>query len=1045
MKHSLPIFCAAALSFGSLHAQSPLLLTHPNVPVEYYVTNVSPNGKWACGHIQDGYVRAFRWNLTTGEIRELSLSGDRSAAFGVSNDGKVAGMFQDSEGNANHASQGKAGYWFDGRWHHVDDLSFSQDAEGIGSMAYCISPNGKLLGGIAEVEGHMLPVSWNLETGEMTTYTCSSVGAVYGIADNGVAVGWTNRADKQNRTPLVWMTPTDTVYVDYESVGPFSTCNAVSPNGNKVLVGSGKIYDVATRTFDQAVSHANLWAFEFNRITDDGSIVGYTQNGMDDSSSAAIYTGGKLYKMTDYLASRGVNIDGYPYIYLSNGISNDLNTIHAWALSAEGTPRAFIVKLGENTVTPSPVNLTAHALTGAQAVQLNWNSPLYKGVKVSQYELYRGSEKVYAGTDSTFIDKNLSDGNYSYTVKAVYDAGTSDASDAAAVALANTVAANAPVSLQATQRGMNNVGLIWEKPAPALASYAYSPANAQVYSTGGGIYSFETGVRFSSDLLASYAEKGQVVKGVSFYPMSKIKGWKVNIYAADDLKTPLYTQDVDDSKFVYGQANYVALNTPFTAPAGKDIVVGIESNVDEDNANYAVQGFFYGVGRRGYTDLMHRVNLSTLQEDFYSLYDYALDAQGDESASFVYESTWPTALSFGAANGGSAEAQNYVVYADGQQVALTGEPQTILPSQADGEHTYGVAARYADGSESAKSEVTLNVKKDLSVVTPQNLTVSVNGKNVHTSWDAVPAADCNRSKLQYCGEDQVGSMLGSEANNWSYMVKNIYGSDMLRPYEGYQITGVRFYPLANAEFTFHIQQGNSEEKTDVEVGDNYTVGQWNEVKLDQPIAINRNSELSLVLDMWDVEIGKAPLGVDNTLCREQESDLYSLDEGETWKSLVEEASQVTGNWMIGLIVETPEGTPVEVKGYNVYSDGQLSNSELLQTTSYDYTVATNGLHKVHVRAMTDKGNGSTDPKFFNIGTTGLSDVTSELPIVVAHGTDAIRVSGGEVASLKLYTAGGAQCAAAQGNEIGIASLPAGTYVLAVQMADGKVYNQKVAL
>ena len=160
---------------------------------------------------------------------------------------------------------------------------------------------------------------------------------------------------------------------------------------------------------------------------------------------------------------------------------------------------------------------------------------------------------------------------------------------------------------------------------------------------------------------------------------------------------------------------------------------------------------------------------------------------------------------------------------------------------------------------------------------------------------------------------------------------------------------------------------------------------------------------------------------------------------------MDQTSQVTGNWMIGLVVETPEGTPVDVKGYNFYVDRQLSNSETLQTTSYDFTVPTNGLHSAYVRALTDKGNGTTDPKYFNIGTTGLNDLTSELPIQITRGTNVLNVTGGEVSSLKLFNAGGAQCAAAEGHELNVANLPAGTYVLTVQMADGKVHHQKVVL
>ena len=60
------------------------------------LTNVSSNGKWACGAQTDGLSDpiGFIWNLESNEITTLGVN---TAAYAVSDNGVVVGTFLDSE------------------------------------------------------------------------------------------------------------------------------------------------------------------------------------------------------------------------------------------------------------------------------------------------------------------------------------------------------------------------------------------------------------------------------------------------------------------------------------------------------------------------------------------------------------------------------------------------------------------------------------------------------------------------------------------------------------------------------------------------------------------------------------------------------------------------------------------------------------------------------------------------------------------------------------------------------------------------------------
>ena len=1054
MKNRLTLACAAALTCaGAMNAQNPLILQSPNVEVEYQVASLSPNGKWACGNINDGYYHGFLWNLTTGELSELSPQGDKTIALSVSNDGTVVGTFMDDDATANHATVENGGYYKDGRWHHLTTEGGALPTDDTAaSQVQAISPNGKLAAGIACVgKNQWAPVVWNLETGKSQIYaytnpmpqyagkSSASVGSILGIADNGTAVGWIY-GKNANRTPCIWLSATDTILPNLSESGPFSVAGAISPDGSKAIV-MNSVYDINSRTETPFITWDGLYSCDFYKINDNGTIVGYTQASESENAQAAVIKDGTRYTLKEYLEGLGADFSKYTDLLQAQALSNDEKTFTAMAYDTNQLPRALVIKLEANTTDPEPVGLKARALYGAKAVELTWLAPLAGDSTVTGYNIYRDGSKLNTEplTARRFTETGLADGSYTYTVKAVYESGESAASETATATLAPT-AAQSPRNLTAQQRGFNNVQLCWDTPDATLPTYGYADSTQKVYSMGGGDISFESAVRFRSTLLAAYKAEGKAVSDVYFYPMGAGATFKVNIYAADDVATPLYSQNVDSTELVFGENNRVKLTTPFTAPEGKDIIVAIEATVS-DASTSTVVGETFGKCDPGYSDLIRQRGESA-EDEFYSMYDRM---QESEDGAMMYETAFPISVAFGTADASNGSViEGYTVSEGGKALAeVSGSPtgmSVLLRGVTEGSHTYTLNAVYADGSKGAEAHASVDVAPSASVYEPQNTAVTVDGPAVQATWNSC-AADDNRSILSYSSDNCNGGVKGS------VMVKALYSGDDTRSYDGYQIKALRFYPTGDADFTFYLQE-DGKDVAEVAV-ENYTLNTWNEVALETPVTVKRNAEYGLILDCYDVATTDKAIGMDDQWARRGTSDLYSSDNGESYTSLAD-AGGNNANWMMGLVLGTADGDALPLQGYNVYIDNKKANDALLTDNKFGYDFGTEetATHKLSVWAVYGGEYGGEysgkEVSFVINPTSGIHGVTADSPLRVSRDVTCIQIEGVSVKGMTLYNAAGAVAAESGTGRLGISQLPAGAYVLRVTAADGKEYTRKLA-
>ncbi len=1021
MKNLNLLFCASLFSVGAMAQNiTPQILVGPDVLVEYQVVNISANGRWACGNVNDGEGRGFIWDIVNDEIIQVAPLGQSAPVLDVSNDGTLVGLFTTTEATENGASMEVGGYYKNGKWHYLPNCGIPNG----------ISDNGKYITGVAVVDDsyHYHSAIWTLD-GEMTLLGENHVSGGYDVNNEGTMVcGYAYHPEKNNRTPVL-MKP-DSMLLDYTNIGPFSVARAFSPDGNIVLADK-VIYNIKENKTTR-IDLGNVYAYEFYRATNAGNAVGHYSTGMYDHMHAAYIRDGKIVDLQKYLEDLGVDLTGWTLLQCT-GITEDERTFAVNAYDKNNIPHPLIIRLDANLKNPAPTSVKATHLEGTDVCRLTWKAPLANVEGVKGYNLWRNGEKIanVAATEYCYYDRKVANGNYEYALTAVYADSESEKSESATVSVADFTA-RAPRQLNAVQTGVRDVRLFWNAPLVNRPALKYGLSNGNVASFGGGTYNFEQAVRFEAADLAVYGTKQ--ITDVTFYPMTKQNRWTVNFYSAKD--TTLFASRVlDDSHFVYGVENTIQLSEPVAIPEGEDIYVGILVDVT-NYGGYSILGAIFNTCRAGYTDLLRRQG----EETFMSLYE---NAMSDPDGAYEYPITFPIGVCFGDASQLGDKVNSYKVFVDNTEVGSTDLLRYRHNDLADGEHTFSVAAVYSNGIVTEPINVSLTIAENLAAYKKiSNIALSsTDGKTLCASWET-PLND-DETNIGYSSETNSGGLAPSEDSGYSALYAASYDKDKLGLYDGYQITHVRFFPTADAEFAIVIREdGKQIVWKELERGVDYTKGMWNTIKLDEPITVKSSSEYLLILDCYDVTPGSAPIGMDNLTPFQGESDLFSDDMGETFTSVsaMDNATR-EGNWMIGLVIRSTDSKPLPVEGYNVYVDRTLINESPLTETSITHEIGA-GTHQIRVDVMYKGLDKSVQGQTLFIDlASGIEDMGANV-ITLATSETQITVVGGEVSSVKAYNVAGALVAQTVGATLDVAHLESGIYVLTA-VVDGKEVQRKI--
>lgn len=1041
----LLLFVCLFLSIGSYAQTNPLVMYGLK---DYQLISLSPNGKWACGTFSNGVssLFAFRWNLTTNEITVLSTGNEETTGFCVSDNGVVVGTFPDPEVTVNKAPVGTAGYWKDGSWHHLETIDGAYlTTPDNGGQAYCISRNGEYIGGaMYNKNKKYTPVVW--KDGKIyRNFDNGGNGVVKSVSNDGKIVGgWCDtKKSEGGRVPTLWKEGEEPKYLIDEAEGNFwRTAKNLSPNEEYMLY-DWSIYNLSTgESIDIPSIDPDPFLRDIYAMTDDKTAVGYESVGQYGSSQyAVIYKDGQIRKLEDYLEEKGVDFakDGvvmpnpeepnYYYIVSCVGISEDGKTFGVMFYDKNADIRPMIIKLDENTTTREPIALRSQQLDGIYAAKLVWELPLSNQEGVKGYNVYRDGVKINSNpvTDLHYVDANLAKGTYSYTVTAIYENVESKPSEQSILAIADK-ALQAPYNLFARQKGLNNTYLQWSVPMSNLINKKYYDSEKEITGFGGGNISFEAAICYDKEEMAQYT--GHKITHVSFYPMTPQDKWTINIYSGDKL---IYTEDVA-TELKYKQENKIKLKSPVDIPVDAEVYVAIKvkvpSNVDSNN----VIGQVYGEVVPGYSDLVRQDG----EPAFYSLYTES------QKNGYDFSIAWGISMILSPENTSDDidKISQYNVYVNNAKVGSSTDNSYLVTEQNDGAYMYEVEAVYADGKASDKVGLEFTVKQNINVYKPvSNVSVKQDNTRIVANWEA-PLND-DETFISYAGSKAKSGVLGPKENNYGYMVKASYTNSMLRSYGGYQVKALRFYPLAEAEFTFMVNK-NGKEICNQYV-ENYTVGQWNTVELDEPFFIEEGSDYDLILDCFDVTPEKAPIAHDGLVPFIGISDSYSTNGGETFNSLFGETSAV-GNWMIGMLLGTTEADKLPVQGYYVRIDGDKKNSELITDTQFEYNFETlnEQTHRINVDVMYDVvGEIKGDAVFFTLVPTGIEE--NEIAVIRVFpnpATEYVKVEGGNVESIVAYSSNGKQVVQSDDNILNVSGLDAGLYLLKIRM-DHKEHVVKI--
>lgn len=1081
MKKMKTLLVALAMMLTGVAAQAavkPIILDSPD---DYQVLALSPNGEWATGVFVD-YGQAqhgFLWNLLSGEIKLLSTNTE-SYGSSVSNDGVVAGHFTYTP--AGGPSYEMPGYYKDDSWHPVEmPLGMTVGNLGSAGQGGGITPDGSRMSGALYINGVYTPFTWNIAEGGKIVHQLditnpegtSMSGNAYCISPDGkMAGGW---AYRYNRTCTIWDTETGAKQhvglIDHNHQTPWASVDRFSPDGKKVIFGGGWDYDVPETS-------ANQWGFrvydietgEITRLSTIGetplNIFGisnsYTcvgQLGDYDQGQAVIYVDNQPKYMTQYLTEKGVDLRnlsifedpenaGVLTMFRGQDISADDNVLAIlyYHRDWEGyaAMRTMIVMFNQDAEHAAPTDVTVKQLSGINVVSVEWKKPVRAAQGINGFAVYRDGKKLgEADKDATvFYDKEATIGNHEYIVATLYTDGNETAIQNSMKITVKAKEIQAPEGLYGRQKGNNSLYAEWDAPQTNFINKSwYTPATANLtgFGVGGAVgYDIETGIGFKKEEMENYA--GTKITAVKFYPMSKQENLKLNIYKydANDKPVCIHTQDVTQ-ELTYRKQNTVKLTTPVDLPTDGDIVVAFSQHlatgsvdvIGMDNAHYTA----------GYSDLIRFVD----EPDFYSYYQMTAKGGYPDYMSLMIDMV----LQPEGADEKSDIVDSYKVYLDGELLTEADERNCVITNAVSTtsakDYELGVSAVYMDGTESPVATQLVNMRAVYpAIATPKVEAVSASKALV--SWDA--PVDDDAFTVTYsgtaAGTNASYGVNGPAENNYGFIASANYPAYKFKGYDGYTIDAFRFYPTADATFTFMLLK-DEEQIAEVEV-DDYQLNKWNVVKLSEPIHIDATSAYRLVLDIYDATPDLSPLAIDNRTPYSGFSDLFfagELSEETTWLSVSGELG-LRGNWMMGMDLVAPDAHEVETKGYDVYLSEPGSKATTQPTKRNDERVLTNSFEYDFGKDVNGEGKVRV-AVYYEGRTTAVNTAAIGYTFDFVDAINNVVINGSDVEGYSIYATNGKRLAEGMGNTFSSAALAPGIYVVKIKTTTGKEVVRKLEI
>lgn len=888
-----------------------------------------------------------------------------------------------------------------------------------------LSPNGRFAVGYIGSDTSSKGLLWDIEADEAQYASTIFINQLWGVTDDGTAYGWRARTtdidESTKDEDLLWGTYKDGQWTEMsksEVEKALSTFNiqpsaipegypavsAASANGEWALLGQKYRFNAKSGEVEYLVSMGDRYVSAsrpevLTCITNDGTIFGtYDSSYLSPDNGVGLVrtNDGRWRDVGEWLRDTyGIDLAEAYNLTSVRDVTGDGKTLLLHATkrgisSDDSFTRGLVLRIDALVKHLAPVSVKAEQMSGRELVKVSWKAPLSSegtdaANTVQRYTLSRnGAElaSVEAG-NYVFYDESVKAGSrYTYTVQAHYADGTSSEASRESSVMC-VLDDHLPVrNLDYRTVGLNGIGLSWDAPIVSLPKLQYFNEESEIFAFGTGALDAEFGIRIAASDLSTFA--GQQIRTLQFLPTGPHKSYTLNLYrggtgaAIDYAETPFYTQSIDPATLNFGTVNTIELTTPQELPTDADLYVGvfIESSGNDNMVGVSYEGF-----RSGYSDLCR---IEGVHERM-----VAMSKNSQQTLEVVVP------IGIGIASEGNYNASiisNYTVTLDSNEPAATKMTRHTVEKIAVGKHTISVAAVYRDGKASAPAVIDLDMKDNEAAYVGVEPKVSINDDNsVTLFWDA--PRDDDRSLIHW------GDLTPSEG--WplasgleGFMAVSIYPVNMTAEYaENYNITGIYFCPTAE-DVDYEIALGNADGEILAYVAPkDLTLGEINDVRLPEPVAIDPTMTYQAVVNVPHVEQGVAAIAYDSS---GKWTNGYSnvLNYGDGIMTLAEFVQiDEHPNWLMGLIVQQKEAEALPVDGYNVAIDGKKLNSDPVKETTFKSDALNDGEHKASVDVLYAAGKQIAGKAVsFTIGLDGITNVTKD----AADGDNAYDIQGRRV-------------------------------------------------
>ena len=336
---------------------------------------------------------------------------------------------------------------------------------------------------------------------------------------------------------------------------------------------------------------------------------------------------------------------------------------------------------------------------------------------------------------------------------------------------------------------------------------------------------------------------------------------------------------------------------------------------------------------------------------------------------------------------------------------------------------------------------------------PEGLTGKVINKEVFLMW--------KNSRKSYalnyiCEPESPGYTLGNEGKE--LIGANKFTPNELSPYDGKYLTSVsahiNYYDDVGENQVIHaavvvFEDGKLICEQEME---NIKFNETTTQKLNTPIKIDGTKELIVGIKIHDYSPDQIPLSYESsTSCVTGKSDLYSEDNGKTWKTVWDfyEGDPQLGSccWKItGNVNDQPgdatEETDDDLVGYNLFRNGELLNINYIpgESTHFIDKQPLNNAEYYVVAYYNDGRESMPSAPFVIDLTNGIDPVFNNSMLSIDKNAIRLNIEG----MLQLYALDGQIVAKGTNGIIPIRNIPSGIYIVSIE-CNNRHFTRKIVI